>query len=379
VVFRPLNVAVAGARWSYVGVDAPPIVRLFVKAFGVAIFGIIPFGALGVTIWLSHDVAFDLHHAFRPAAVDVLEGRSPYPPPTLEALSSRTEGVYLPIAVFLFLPFALVPPLAADLAATVVVTAAGAAALWLLGVRDRRCYGLALFSMPVLAGIQTANLTLPLGLALAGIWVMRSRRIAPGLVLAVTLATKLFFWPVLIWFVATRRYRAAASAVVASALLIVGSWAALGFAGARDYPEILRLLSAALETDSYTPFAVAYDLHAPEPLARAIGFLLGAAVLVGCWILGRRGDDVGSFTLAIFAALLFTPIIWLHYFALLFVPVAIVHKRLSLLWLVPMATWFYATGEGNGSTAQTALVLLTFAVLLALTLRATPARVAAAA
>jgi hypothetical protein len=379
VVFRPLNFAVAGARWSYLGDDAPPIVRLFVRWMGIAIYGIIPFGALGVTIWLSHDVAFDVHHAFRPAAVDVLEGRSPYPPPTLEALSSRTEWVYLPFAVFMFLPFALVPPLVADLAATVFVTAAGAAALWLLGVRDRRCYGLALFTMPVLAGIQTANLTLPLGLALAVIWVTRSRRVAPGLVLAVTLATKLFFWPVLIWFVATRRSRAAAWAVGASALLIVGSWSVLGFAGARDYPEILRLLSAALETDSYTPFAVAYDLHAPEPLARAIGFALGAAVLVACWVLGRRGDDVRSFTLAIFAALLFTPIIWLHYFALLYVPVAIVHKRLSPLWLVPMGAWFYATGEGNGTTAQTALVLMNFAVLVALTLRASRPRVPIAA
>jgi hypothetical protein len=379
VVFRPLSFAVAGARWPYVGDDASPIVRLFVRWMGIAIYGIIPFGALGVTIWLSHDVAFDVHHAFRPAAVAVLEGQSPYPPPTFEALATRTAWVYLPFAVFPFLPLALVPPLVADLAATVVVTAAGAGALWLLGVRDGRCFGLALFTMPVLAGIQTANLTLPLGFALAVVWVTRSRRVVPGLVLALTLATKLFFWPVLIWFVATRRYRAAAWAIGASTLLTVACWAVLGFAGARDYVEILRLLSAALETDSYTPFAVAYDLHAPEPVARAIGLVLAGAVLIACWVLGRRGDDVRSFTLAIFAALLFTPIIWLHYFALLYVPVAILHKRLSYLWLVPFAAWFFATGEGNGTTAQTTLVLLNFAVLVALTLRASPQRVPAAA
>jgi hypothetical protein len=359
------------ARRTNVEIDAARLARLLARGMGIAFFAIIPVAGLLVTLWVERKgIAYDLHNAFRPAAEAVLAGESPYPDPTFDALATRTAWVYLPFASFLFVPFAMVPPLVADLVGMALVTAAGAAALWTVGVRDWRCYGLPLLTMPVLSGIQTANLTLPLALALAGVWAARSRHVAPGIFLALTLATKLFLWPVLVWFVATRRYRAAVYAVAGACALVAGSWALLGFAGARDYPEILRLLSAALETDSYTPFALARDLHAPETFARVIGLAVATAVLVACWVLGRRGDDVRSFTLAVVAALLFTPIVWLHYFALLFVPVAIVHKRLSPLWGVPLALWFFAEGHGNGTTAQTAFVLLTFAAFVALTLRA---------
>jgi alpha-1,2-mannosyltransferase len=320
-------------------------------------------------LWKARAViAVDLHDAFRPAAQAVLDGRSPYPPPTTDALATRSQFVYLPFASFLFVPFALVPALVADLVGTALVIAAGAAALWTLGIRDWRCYGLALASPPVLSAIQTVNLTLPLALALAAAWVMRNRRVAPGLVLALTLATKLFLWPMLVWLLATRRYRAAGGALAATAALIVGAWAAIGFDGAREYAEVLRVLAAALATDSYTPFALATDLGARESLARALGGAIALAVLGASWVFGRRGDDRRSFTLAILAALLFTPIVWLHYFTLLFVPIAIVHRRLSALWAAPCAGWLFATGFGNGTTLDTVLVLLLFSGVAALTL-----------
>jgi alpha-1,2-mannosyltransferase len=372
VVVRPL--AASGTREAFAGgAGGGELVRSLKVAASVAFFALMPIGALAVTLWAARNsIAYDLHHAFRPAAEALLDGRSPYPPPTPEAVGTRTAWVYLPFASFLFVPFALVPPLAADLAATALVLAAGATALWILGVRDWRCYGIAVFSMPVFSAIQTANLTLPLALALAAIWVLRARPGAPGVVLATTLATKLFLWPVLVWLLATRRYTAAAYSVVVTTALVLGGWAVLGFESFRDYPEILRLLSAALETDSYTPFALAHDLHAPEPVARAIGLGLGGAVLLACWILGRRGDDTRSFTLAVFAALLFTPIVWLHYFALLLVPVAVTHRHLSPLWAVPIAVWFFGEGYGNGTTAQTALMLVTAGVMIAATLRSSP-------
>jgi hypothetical protein len=261
------------------------------------------------------------------------------------------------------------PPLVADLIATVLVVAAGAAALWILGVRDWRCYGIALAFTPVLSAIQTANLTLLLVLTLAVFWTLRGRAITPGVVLALTLGTKLFLWPVGVWLLATRRYRAAASTVATTVFLIVGPWALLGFSGARDYPHLLRVLSAVLGNDSYTPFALSTDLGAPEPVARAIGLTLAIAALVACWVLGRRGDERRSFTFALVAALLFTPIVWLHYFALLVVPIAIVHRRLSWLWAMPLLLWFYGAGFGNGTTVQTTLTLLTVAGVVGLTLR----------
>jgi hypothetical protein len=99
--------------------------------------------------------------------------------------------------------------------------------------------------------------------------------------------------------------------------------------------------------------------------------VVGAATLLGCWVLGRRGEEERSFTLAIVAALLFTPIIWLHYFALLLMPIAIVHKRLSLLWATPLLFWL-SQGHGNGTTLQTAWTLAVVAFVTVLVLRAKP-------
>jgi hypothetical protein len=352
-------------------IDPANVKRMIGRALPIAFFGFLPVAGLVVALWQHRwGLAYDMHNAFRPAAEAVLDGRSPYPPPTFEALETRTAWVYLPFAAFLFAPFAFVPAAVADFASMALVALAGAAALWILGVRDGRCYGIALLTIPVLSAIQTANLTLPLALALALVWVTRARMFVPGGFLALTLATKVFLWPVVVWLTATRRYRAAVCSLVASTALVAASWAVLGFSGARDYPEILRLLNEALGPDSYTVFALARDLHAPEPVARAVGLAVAATTLVGCWILGRRGDDTRSFALAIVAALLFSPIVWLHYFALLYVPLAIVHKRLSPLWALPVALWIFGEGHGNGSTGQTAFVLATFAALSWFILRA---------
>ena len=43
--------------------------------------------------------------------------------------------------------------------------------------------------------------------------------------------------------------------------------------------------------------------------------------------------------LATGASFALTPIAWLHYFVLLFVPIAIVRPRLSWLWTAPLVLW----------------------------------------
>ena len=51
-----------------------------------------------------------------------------------------------------------------------------------------------------------------------------------------------------------------------------------------------------------------------------------------------------------------SPIVWLHYFALLVVVVAVAQPRLGLAWFVPLL--MYGAEEiGNGSPAQTAVTL----------------------
>ena len=331
---------------------------------------VVPVTVLAVLFSVFQDsLAIDFQQSFRPAAEALLSGISPYPPPVAESMAQRDAFVYLPLGAFVFTPFVVLPPLAAELVVTALMVLLALAALWILGVRDWRCYGIAVSAPAVISAIQTANLTLPLLLALAAIWALRDRAVLPGVVLALTLATKLFLWPVFVWLVATRRYRGAIASAATTVVLVGGSWALIGFAGLRDYPALLRKLAEALEHDSYTIFALASDLGAPDLLARGIGIAVGMATLLGCWILGRRGDEPRSFTLAILASLLLTPIIWLHYFALLLVPIAIVHKRLSLLWATPLLLWLFAQGFGNGTSFETAWTLAVAALVALLVLR----------
>ena len=60
------------------------------------------------------------------------------------------------------------------------------------------------------------------------------------------------------------------------------------------------------------------------------------------WIAVRRGGlraDGYGFLLATLSVLAFSPIVWIHYLALLLVPVAVLRPRLSVAWLVPCLMW----------------------------------------
>jgi alpha-1,2-mannosyltransferase len=168
---------------------------------------------------------------------------------------------------------------------------------------------------------------------------------------------------------ATRRYATAVTVAVAGAVGALGGWAVIGFAGLRDYPELLNRLAALVQEEGYSPIALGLALGLPIDLARAAAFALGAGLLVAMFVLARRPDgDRRSFVVAIVAAFVFSPIVWLHYLTLLVVPVAMVAKRLSILWFVPIA--YLTSGvnsEGNASTI--AVVWLITAALVLATLR----------
>ena len=71
----------------------------------------------------------------------------------------------------------------------------------------------------------------------------------------------------------------------------------------------------------------------------------------------RRTDSV-SFTIAIVASLLCTPVVWLHYLELLVVPIAVARPRLSALWLVPLATYVVPADVATGWEIAVALAVV---------------------
>jgi hypothetical protein len=70
-------------------------------------------------------------------------------------------------------------------------------------------------------------------------------------------------------------------------------------------------------------------------VAEVVAFAAGTAVLIIAW---RATGDVVRLTLCLAAALLASPIVWAHYYAILLVPIAIRSPRFSGLWLVPYLT-----------------------------------------
>jgi hypothetical protein len=325
-----------------------------------------------VTTAREHAFALDFHHYYWLSGHYVLHGRSPFPPPTPDAVLLThiyPAGPYpAPVPVF-FAPFGLLPVQLAEVIFTAILIAALFYALRAVGVRDWRCYGAAFLWAPVAFAIQTANLTLLLLLGLAILWRLRHRIVGPAVVLGVLISLKLFLWPLAVWLVATRRYAAAAWSLVVAAAITLGTWAMLGFAGFQDYPHVARIFGRYYESSSYTPFSFLVHLGLPNAWARACGLALGVAALVAVVVTARRNrSETTSFTLAVATALLLTPIVWLHYFALLLVPLALLSPTFSVVWVLPVILWACPVG-GQTSTWKYAFPLAVFAVVLLLAQR----------
>lgn len=300
-------------------------------------------------------------HSFYVAGQALAHGESPYP-----------EYVYPPLTAILTIPLSLLPLGLAEMVVMLLLAAGVVGTLLALDVRDWRCYGVAFLWPPVLSAIQTGNVTIPLAFCAALAWRFRDRPAASSLSIGVTLAAKFFLWPLVVWQFASRRVRAAVLTCVAGAGLLLLSWAVIGFAGATDYPEIVRRVEGVVGEDSYTARVVALDVGIPPRLAGVVWFAVAAVVLATCILLARRGNDRGAFVLAIAAALAFSPIVWLHYFALLLVVVAIAQPRLGVAWFVPLLM-VVTPGSGHPTSLETAATLAVAAVTFALALRATTA------
>ena len=250
-----------------------------------------------------------------------------------------------------------------------LLAGAAVATLYVLGARDWRCYGLMFLWPPVISAIQTANLSLWFALALAITWRFRDRVVPVTASISVALAAKLFLWPLLVWLVATRRFLSAAATSIVAAGVLLLSWATIGFAGMSAYPGLLHRVEQIVGGRTYTAYMLGVDSGLPTPVARAVWLILGSALLGSLIVVALRGDERSAFVLAIAAALAFTPILWLHYFCLLLVVVAIAQPRLGLAWFAPLAM-YVATGHGNPSALQETVTILAASVTVALSLAA---------
>lgn len=313
-------------------------------------------------------VAIDFRQ-FYGAAEAILRGDSPYLPAGEPILPGGVLPYpYPPLPALLAIPLTMFSLQAAGLFVMASLVLVALAIPLVLGVRDWRCYGLLLLWPPVIAAIQTANVTLWFALACALAWRFRDRSLPSSAAIGVTLAAKFFLWPLVFWLAATRRLLAAGLACAIGAALLLFSWAVIGFSGFVDYPDLLRRLEEAVGDDSYTAYIVGLDLGMPSTVARVTWLALGLGLLLAVVLIARRGDERSAFILAIAAALALTPIVWLHYFALLIVVVALAQPRLGVAWFVPVAM-VVTPGSGHPTPFETSATLVIAAVTIALALR----------
>ena len=302
-------------------------------------------------------LASDFHGEIYPEAKQILAGTNPFPSPTAD-LADGSNAVWPPLVALVVAPLTLLPPGAADFAAAIASLLCFAAALWIVGVRDWRVYGASAMWPPVLGEIRTAHFSLVMCLFIAVAWRLRDRAFGPGTAVGLAVALKFFLWPLIPWLAALRRYREAALAagLTAASFLLV-----LPFTSISDYFRVLRNLGNTFDQDSYSPFGLLVQAGAPDHVSKAIALMLGFGVLALAWHWRSLAMFVG-------AALLLSPIVWLDYYAVLAIPLAIVRPTFRAVWLLPLVTVGMLTaGYGIGDTRNSIRVLAVYGVLFVYT------------
>ncbi len=306
------------------------------------------------------DYAFDFRQ-FWQGAHDVVHGHSPYPSrQLLDTADDRITPVgiqhifrfpYPAATAVLLVPFGALP---FNIAAAIFVTLLGLAipaALWIVGVRDFRIYGIVFGTVLAHGAIRLGTLTPILVLLVAVAWRWRDRRWICASALALGIVAKMFLWPMLVWLVATRRYATAAVSAALTVVSLLVGWAVIGFDGITLYPRLVGKLSDIVGVRGYSLYALGTRAGLSHGVSHALPYVVGLLVVAACVLVARRSaaGDRGAFAIAVLASIVLTPIVWLHYFTLLLVPLAIARPRLAWAWALPFLFWLTPTQENDGN------------------------------
>ena len=293
----------------------------------------------------------------------VLDGTTAYPDPSLAGFTA--ESVYPPLVILSALSLA---PLGFDLAAAVWTAALALCAVgtpWVLGVRDWRLYLLYVASAPVVFGLLWGNATIVVAFLVALVWKYRDRELWAGALVALAVAIKLLVAPLWLWFLFTGRYRAALVSAVATPLLIVVPWALLGFEGLTWYPRTLRALTETHGALGAGVQPLVRQLGFERGVALAVGFVVGIACLTVAW---RSRNELLAYAWSLGSALAFAPVVWVHYYALLAVPLAVATPRAGGAWWLFLALWVsWVYSPLEWASAQLSIAVVSLVTLLVVT------------
>ena len=313
----------------------------FSRALQHGLFGFIP---IMVTLFMlvyeiqHHAVATDFHLAYYPAIERLLHGGDPYSV-TAAQLAAGTAYVYTPLAAITLIPFALLGRAAGGLVFSFVCIACALGTLRVLNVRDWRVYGISLMWLPVYSAWQTANLTLPLALLIACAWRYRGRPVVAGFVTALAITLKIFIWPLALWLLATRRIRATAWTVWWGLVINLITWPVVGWDRFSTFLRMSKRDTDAMWRAGYGVIAAAHHLGFTRSTGEAALLIASACLVLLMLRVGLRGNEQRALAVAVVLMLVASPMVWIHYFVLLLVPLALVRPRVSGVWALPLLMW----------------------------------------
>jgi hypothetical protein len=326
-------------------------------------FVVVPVAAVAIALQVGlqdDSLAYDFRHELYPQAELLLRGENPYPPEGFDP-TYGANLIWPPLAAFAVAPLTLLPVGAASVVMSLLGVACFLFALWLVGVRDRRVYGVSLLWPQVVGEMQLGHLTPLIALLVAGVWRSRGTTVPSGLLLGLAVGVKFLAWPLGVWLASLGRVRAsalAATVALASLLLVLPYTSLDGYVG-----SVFRV-SRAFDQASYTVFGLTTQAGASDVVGTLLTAALGAGLLLATW-------RYRSFTLAVASILALSPVVWLDYFALAAIPLALARPTLSLAWFFPLATWgMEGAGLLIGDASNTARLLVVFAVVLGIAFRA---------
>ena len=307
-----------------------------------SLFGVVPVVATLALIafqFTIHAVAVDFHVAYWPAAARLLHGFSPYAV-TRQQITGGTAFVYPVLSAEVFAPLAVLPRNIAEVLYMGLCIACVPATLRVLDVRDWRLYGVSLLWLPVFVGWQSGNVTLPLMLLIALVWRHRQRPLVAGVLTAVAISLKPFVWPLGLWLLATRRWKAAGWALILGAVINALAWALVGYSQINAYVHLSSEVTDALWRGGYSLLAVAHHLGLSRGTGEAVLAAVSAVVAgLVVWVGACRRREGDALALSVVLMLLASPLLWSHYYSLLLIPVALRRPRLSLVWALPLLMW----------------------------------------
>ena len=252
----------------------------------------------------------------------------------LDGAAAVPDGLtaWPPTATVFVAPIALFPYWL-EVALWVAISVSGfLAGLWVVGCRDVRALIVAVLSPPALACLLLGNASLLLAAGVAVVWANREKRpLMAGIVAGATIAAKLWLWPLFVFLLLARRWLSLAAALAwcASSALV---WLALSPSTLRDFPAWADRMVAAHIQWGIGLAPTLFDFGLSTRAASVLALVAGLVVLVPAC---RIKDELALLAVCLASALVGTPLVWEHYYVVLFVPIAVAAPRLTPLWFVP--------------------------------------------